>query len=420
MKLAEAKDKTTSIDSIIRLVDNVPEVLYSASLTPALCVEFISAKAYELTGYSVDEILSDNSLWSSLIKEGDMQRYQKALERCQETSQSCEVEYRIETKDGIAKDLFDRMSPVLDEGGKVVAVDGMIVDITERKRIQQELERTQMLQTLGSLVAGIAHEINTPIQFISDNINFLSDSFKEVFGLMEVYRNLKDAAADNSLLESSGEHLKKVAEAEAKADIEFLAEEIPQAITQSLEGMDRVLTIVNAMRGFSHIDERRKAPSDLNKAIQSSLIILRNELKYVSEVVTELDEDLPMVVCSIDEMCQVFMNLFINAAHSIADVIDRGEDERGTIRVKTYSSGKDVIIEVSDTGTGIKPEVIEKIFEPFFTTKEAGKGTGQGLAFVRSIVTEKHTGDLDIETEVGKGTTFKITLPVSPDEPERE
>jgi signal transduction histidine kinase len=237
---------------------------------------------------------------------------------------------------------------------------------------------------------------------------------------MEVYRNLKDAAADNSLLESSGEHLKKVAEAEAKADIEFLAEEIPQAITQSLEGMDRVLTVVNAMRGFSHIDERRKAPSDLNKAIQSSLIILRNELKYVSEVVTELDEDLPMVVCSIDEMCQVFMNLFINAAHSIADVIDRGEDERGTIRVKTYSSGKDVIIEVSDTGTGIKPEVIEKIFEPFFTTKEAGKGTGQGLAFVRSIVTEKHTGDLDIETEVGKGTTFKITLPVSPDEPERE
>ena len=420
MKLAEVNARTVSIESLSRLVDNVPEVLYSAVLTPAPCIDFISAKANELTGYPVDELLSDSSLWSSLIKEGDLERYQRAFKRCMETSQPCEVEYRIETKDGTAKDLFDRISPVFDDADEVVAVDGMIVDITERKRLQQELERTQMLQTLGSLVAGIAHEINTPIQFISDNINFLSDSFQGVFSLMEVYKELKDAAADKSLFEAPDEHIKKVTDAESKADIEFLAEEIPQAITQSLEGMDRVLTIVNAMRGFSHIDERRKAPSDLNRAIQSSLVILRNELKYVAEVVTELDEDLPLVVCSADEMSQVFMNLFINAAHSIADVIDRGEDQRGAITIKTCSAGENVIIEVSDTGTGIKPEIIEKIFDPFFTTKESGKGTGQGLAFVKSIVVEKHEGDLDIETEVGAGTTFKITLPVRPDEPERE
>ncbi|MCK5173497.1 MAG: PAS domain-containing protein, partial [Planctomycetes bacterium] len=202
MKLAEVNARTVSIESLSRLVDNVPEVLYSAVLTPTPCIDFISAKANELTGYPVDELLSDSSLWSSLIKEGDLERYQKAFKRCMETSQPCEVEYRIETKDGTAKDLFDRISPVFDDAGEVVAVDGMIVDITERKRLQQELERTQMLQTLGSLVAGIAHEINTPIQFISDNINFLSDSFQGVFSLMEVYKELKDAAADKSLFEA--------------------------------------------------------------------------------------------------------------------------------------------------------------------------------------------------------------------------
>lgn len=412
MQQVQDSTKKFSSQDLERLANNVPEVLYSATLSPEPRIVFLSTNAADLTGYGVDELVSG---WTDIIEPKDISRYNKTFERCQKTGKPCSVKYRINTKDEMTKEILDRVQPIFDDKGQVVGVDGMIMDITERKRLQDELEKNQMFQTLGKLAAGISHEINTPIQFISDNIHFLTDSLQQVFSLMDMYKGLRDTAVGSSK-SLSGDDFKQIIEAEAEVDIDFLTDEIPKALEQSLEGMNRVLGIVTAMRDFSHVDDRSKSLADINKAMESTIVILRNELKYVAEVKTDFDPDLPMVMCSMDEISQVCMNLLINAAHSIADVIEKGTDQRGVITVTTSSKGGRVIISISDTGAGIADDVRKKIFEPFFTTKESGKGTGQGLAFARSIIVEKHNGDIELDTEVGKGTTFRICLPIESEE----
>ena len=167
------------------------------------------------------------------------------------------------------------------------------------------------------------------------------------------------------------------------------------------------------MRDFSHIDERRKAPANINRALNSTIIILRNNLKYAADVEKELDPNLPEVFCCVDDLNQVFMNLLINACHSIEEAIQAGRYKRGLIRVRTYQDGDHVVVSISDTGMGIPENIREKIFERFFTTKgKDRKGTGQGLATVLSIVRDKHNGTISLDSEVGVGTTFTVRLPV--------
>ena len=169
--------------------------------------------------------------------------------------------------------------------------------------------------------------------------------------------------------------------------------------------------MIAAMRDFSHIDERRFAPTNLNKAIKSTIVILRNEIKYVADVETNLDDNLPAVMCCIDEMQQVFLNLLINAAHSIGDCHEESEG-RGVIKISSRLEGDDAVFTISDTGKGISPEIREKIFEPFFTTKGPGKGTGQGLSIVQKAVIERHNGRLELESAEGVGTTFTVYIPI--------
>jgi two-component system, NtrC family, sensor kinase len=181
---------------------------------------------------------------------------------------------------------------------------------------------------------------------------------------------------------------------------------------QMLEGLNRVATIVRGMKEFSHVDRtKEKSPGDVNRALESTLIVARNELKYVADVETDFGQ-LPPVICHLGDLNQVFLNLLVNAAHAIEDVT-RGTGHKGKITVRTKMDGDWVEISIGDSGTGIPEEAREKIFDPFFTTKEVGKGTGQGLALARAIVVEKHQGTLTFETEMGKGTTFLIRLPVS-------
>jgi signal transduction histidine kinase len=192
--------------------------------------------------------------------------------------------------------------------------------------------------------------------------------------------------------------------------VSYLDEEIPKALTQALEGVTRVATIVRAMKDFAHTGGSNKTPVDLNRALESTLTVARNELKYVADVETDFGS-LPLVECHAGEVNQVFLNLLVNAAHAIGDVVHESE-ARGTIRIRTRCEGDAVVIEIADTGTGIPEAVRAKIFDPFFTTKEVGRGTGQGLAIARSIVVEKHGGALTFETEAGRGTTFFIRLPI--------
>jgi signal transduction histidine kinase len=280
--------------------------------------------------------------------------------------------------------------------------------IEDNKKMEMDLRHAQKLEAVGSLAAGIAHEINTPIQFVSDNTHFLRDAFRAISGVVARYENISAEIIKGSLSRQAIDEA--VAERE-KVDWEFLRDEIPKAIDQTIEGLKQVATIVRAMKDFSHVDHRGIAAADLNQAIESTLIVARNELKYVADVNCDYGQLSP-VFCNLGDLNQVFLNLLVNAAHAIGDA-DKPAGSKGRIGVRTRQDGEFVEVAISDSGTGIPEEIREKIFDPFFTTKEVGKGTGQGLSIARSIVVKKHGGTLTFETELGHGTTFYVRLPVS-------
>ena len=281
-------------------------------------------------------------------------------------------------------------------------------DITARSALEEQLRQAQKLESVGQLAAGIAHEINTPTQYIGDNVRFLKDAFQELKTLLANYENLSAAASSGSL---SGEMCREVAAAAKGVDAAYLLEEIPKAIDQTLEGVSRVSKLVAAMKEFSHPGTKEKTPLDLNHAIESTITVARHEWKYVAEVETDFDPSLSVISCHPGEFNQVILNLIVNAAHAISDVVGKDGSGKGKIKVQTQNCEDWVEIRVQDTGSGIPEKVRPRIFDPFFTTKEIGKGTGQGLAIARSVVVDKHHGTIHFETEEGKGTTFVIRLP---------
>ncbi|MFH1810618.1 MAG: PAS domain S-box protein [Pseudomonadota bacterium] len=292
--------------------------------------------------------------------------------------------------------------------GKHTFLQATVRDVSASKRLEAELGHARKLEAVGQLAAGIAHEINTPAQFIGDSVSFLKDAYGDVMALLDrVEALLADPAAAGDATQLAHAY----AEAAERADLDYLRSEAPQALESCAEGVRRVAAIVRAMKEFAHPDQRQQKPADLNKAVENTLVIARNEYKYVAEVETELG-DLPPVLCCVGDLNQVFLNLLVNAAHAIADARS-AEGEKGTIRVSTRHEGDSVCLEFEDTGCGIPDEIRDRIFEPFFTTKEVGRGSGQGLAIARSIIVDKHKGTLEVKTQVGKGTTFSIRLPVT-------
>jgi signal transduction histidine kinase len=281
-------------------------------------------------------------------------------------------------------------------------------DITERRILEGQLRQAQKLESIGQLAAGIAHEINTPTQYIGDNVRFLKDAFRDLKSLIENCESLLAAAEGNS---GSTETIQKIKAAVSRTETGYLLEEIPKAIEQTLEGVTRVSTLVGAMKEFSHPGAKEKTPLDLNHAIANTITVARNEWKYVADLETDFDASLPPIPCQPGEFNQVILNLIINAAHAIADVIGKESSEKGKIKVQTRNCKEWAEIRIQDTGSGIPEEVRARVFDPFFTTKEIGKGTGQGLAIARSVIVDKHGGTIHFETEDGNGTTFIVRLP---------
>jgi len=277
----------------------------------------------------------------------------------------------------------------------------------ERKLLEGQLVQAQKLESIGQLAAGIAHEVNTPIQYIGDNCLFLKTSFADFTSLLEQHVELLNLAKATGL---NRELVTRLETTQAAMDVEFLVQEIPKAIDQTLEGVERVSQIVIAMKEFSHPGSGEKALADLNHAIVNTLFICHNEVKHFASIVTDLDHSLPPVCCLIGEMNQVVLNLVVNAAHAMEG--KRVDGEKGTIRISTRLDGAFVEIRVQDDGTGIPEAIRNKIFDPFFTTKEVGKGTGQGLAIVRNTVVKKHGGTLTFETAENVGTTFIVRIPI--------
>lgn len=359
----------------------------------------------------------------------DLNRVQiKSITQALRSGHDIRTELRGRRKDGSILWIGAFIAPVKDTAGQITHYVGVGADITarleqdriqrqlqdqlysemqERERMVMELRVAQKLESVGRLAAGIAHEINTPIQYIGDGVSFLQSAQTDHEGLLAAYRR---ALARLTAGEPLPAVLDSVAESEKTADVEFLSVEIPKAFERTLEGIERVAAIVRAMKEFAHPDSNEQSPANLNHAIETTLIVAHNEYKYSAAVETHLGA-MPEVMCNIGELNQVFLNLIVNAAQAIEDA---GKDaSSGRITISTAMVRDAAVVCVADNGCGIPDEHLEKIFDPFFTTKAVGRGTGQGLAIARSIVSEKHRGSIDVQSTVGVGTRFVIRLPVS-------
>lgn len=308
--------------------------------------------------------------------------------------------------DGSPVPLLVSVSSFATEDGPMYAM--IVRDLTDYKQLQRQLLKAKKLESIGQLAAGIAHEINTPIQDVNNKLEYLKTSCESLLDVV-------DAFEEN--LEQSGEpiswdgRVQRAEQLKEQYDLGRVRDHLQPAIDESLAGVRSVLEIVRAMKEFSHPGPAEMSVADINKAIQSTLTITRNRWKKVAEMQLELDPALPQVHCRLAEINQVLLNLVVNAADAVAERAAVGSNKMGQITIRTRQEGNWAIIEVEDSGCGILPEHLSEIFDPDFTTKQVGKGTGQGLAITHDIVVNKLKGQLNVVSTPGKGTTFVVKFP---------
>ncbi len=399
----EQKSKIQEMQNrLITAIENTVETIVITDSNGSII--YANPAFTKITGYSIDEVMGKNP---RILKSGyhDVEFYRDFWK----TIKSGSVwggRFKNRRKDGTFYYEDASVSSVKDDKGTIVNFIAVKRDVTKELEMERQLRQAQKLQSIGQLAAGIAHEINTPMQFIGTNMEFLEEASR---GMADLTQAIQDVMASSS--PEVSEKLRSIFE---KTDWEYLMEEVPAAVEQSKDGITRVSSIVQAMKEFSHPSSREKVNAVVNSIIETTLLVSRSEWKYVSNVTTDLAADVPAVPCLVDELGQVILNLLVNAAQAIGEKL--GEDPggaKGEIHISTRVVDSFVEIMISDDGPGIPVEIRDKIFDPFFTTKEVGKGTGQGLAIAHDVITKKHGGILAFETEEGKGTTFTIRLPVS-------
>lgn len=314
-----------------------------------------------------------------------------------------QVDGRIRRQDGSSLFISRTLVDVERAGKPYLAA--LLFDQSARKTLEMQLSLAQKLESVGRLASGVAHEINTPIQYVGDNLRFLQDGWRDVLPVLDALR---------AVSENPNRDVSEVVAAAAGIDLDFLLAEIPQAMAQAMEGTERVTAIVRAMKRFAHPGGDSMCLVDLNKALETTILVARNEWKYLAVLDLELDQDLPEVFCLANDMNQVFLNIIVNAAQAIAERQEReGNADMGRIAVRSWRENGHAVVAISDTGCGIPDENRDKIFDQFFTTKEVGTGTGQGLAMVHDVVVGKHGGLIDVDSEVGRGTTFTVRIPLA-------
>jgi PAS domain S-box-containing protein len=383
------------------MINNIPDMVWLKDTD--LRYVALNEATLRSSGLRRDEVVgrTDRDLWPGELAERYMAQDQRALASGQRQT----VEDAIPSASGTLAWVETISTPFCDAHGTPVGVAGIARDLTERRQLERQLLQSQKLEAIGSLAAGVAHEINTPTQYVGDNLRFLETAFAELAGLVGRYGEILGALG--------GGAVEQAREAERAVDLPYLRTEIPRALQQSLEGMGQVAAIVGAVKGFSHPGTEDKSLVDLNRTIENTVTVSRNEWKYVAELTTTLDPTLPLVPCYPGEIQQVLLNLIVNAAHAIGERQAQEPHTQGHIEISTRSRDGGVEIRVSDTGTGIPEAVRAKVFDPFFTTKGVGRGTGQGLAICHSVIVDKHDGMITFETEEGRGTTFIVGLPLS-------
>lgn len=406
LKQAEEELRRANVEMEL-LLSSISSILIG--LDANLAIRHWNHKASEIfsipTSEAAGRTISDLALgWDSAMMNA-------AIERCQRENSSIRLdEIPFIRADGKKRILGLSLHPIHSNNE---APSGCLLlgnDITDLMLMQHQSLQAQKLESIGQLAAGIAHEINTPTQYVGDNTRFLRDSYEDFVQLIERYEKLTEAVKQG---EELSEKIRQIEEFKEEIDLSYLQEEIPTAFTQTIEGVERVSKIVRSMKSFAHPGAQEKVPLDIETAIESTVTISRNEWKYVADLETDIAPDMPPVVCLPDEFNQVILNMIINAAHAIESVISNSDMEKGLITISARADGDTAEIRIKDTGSGIPKDAQSKIFDPFFTTKEVGKGTGQGLNIAHSVIVEKHGGTITFTTEEGKGTTFIIRLPFS-------
>jgi PAS domain S-box-containing protein len=407
-----------------RLVEQLPAVVYTVGLGrgdedgDAPTLRYLSPQAEAIMGVAPVDALGDPAGLVARIPEDDRRALEKTLAAASTGAAPPPVEFRFQRPDGEVIWLRDSGAAVT-QGDEGCRLHGLLFDVTaarqaeeDRAHIEAELQLARKLEAVGQLAAGIAHEINTPIQFVGDTLGFLEQAFGDLLRVQQANDELQLAAAGGSV---DSEMLRRVQALNEEADIAYVCERGPAAFERATDGLRRVGEIVRAMREFAHPHSAAQGPVDINQAVRNTLIVAANAYKYVADVNTDLG-DLPEVMCNGGDINQILLNLVVNAAHAIEDRV-ADSDERGEIDITTTIDGGDVIVAVADTGVGIPAEIADRVFDPFFTTKDVGRGTGQGLAIARTFAT-RHGGTLTFESVAGEGTTIVLRLPITGPDPD--
>lgn len=397
------------------LIDNTPAIIYSSVPTGDFKMTFVSNNALHVLGYHPDEMVADPNFWFEHIHPGDVPEIFSSIAKLF-TEGERTYEYRFMSHSGQYVWMHDMLRLIRDKDGNPVEVVGSLTDITKRKEMEaalfkkgeeqhllikklqeahEQLLQSEKMASVGQLAAGIAHEINNPIGFINSNIGSLQNYVEKLFEVINQYEDLIQQ-------QSPPAAVSKMDELKEKADLEFLKEDIQDLVRESMDGLKRVKDIVQSLKDFSHVGETDWQEADLHQGIDSTLNIVKNEIKYKANVVKEYGQ-VPLVKCIISQVNQVVMNLLVNASHAIK--------ENGMIKISTGCEKDMAWIKVLDTGSGIPQENLNRIFEPFFTTKPVGSGTGLGLSLSYGII-KKHGGRIDVQSVMGKGTCFTVWLPL--------
>ncbi len=372
------------------LLDNIPAAILVTD--DELSFEHLNAKVETILGIPRSELRG--RLFLDLLLQTGFSSETGISDSSQLEGYEAEVLYKHPQRDAKVP-LSLTISALRNPDGDFQGYILVFSDIQKRKDLERQLLQSQKMESVGQLTAGLAHELNTPIQYVRDNTVFIRDQFRAISPLLNY---LKEASEVPDVFKAKLEGV----------DLPFLADEIPLALDQTLEGAESVAKIVRSMKVFAHPGNESRTEVNLNEAIETVVTISKNEWKYCAEMDLKLNPQLPSINCMPQEINQALLNIVVNAAHAIQEK----SKDRGRISITTRAEDRWVEIKISDTGTGIKEENRNKIYDPFFTTKEVGKGTGQGLTFVYDVIINKHKGKIDLETELGVGTTFTIRLPI--------
>lgn len=390
---------------MVKLVSSITSIFIGVSPT-ATVVQWNKA-AENVLSISAAEVLN-KSVWDAPIS-WDWDTVRSAVECCIADRKPVDLnDLSIRRPNGKNGFLDLRITATESDQRKPTGILLMGADITERKILETQLVQSQKLESIGQLAAGIAHEINTPTQYIGDNVQFLKNAFGIFLDIIDCYDSLfADVRRGNCCEKIINEVEKRI----ILNDIKYLSEEVPKAIEQTLEGVGRIGKIVRSVKEFSHPGGHEKSLVDINQILENTISVSKNEWKYIADIEKEFSNELQLVSGIRDELNQMFLNIIVNAAHAIESASPAPGYEKGRIRISTHNCSDGVEIRISDTGGGVPDEIRHRIFDPFFTTKEVGKGTGQGLAIAHRIATKKHQGSIRLETESGKGSSFIIRIP---------